>query len=172
MTVCVGVLARVRPVFMIRLKWSMTLLCPLIVMLSASACSTRGSKLTLTTDEAHQIERVLQEQDEAWNKGDIDGFMRAYWHSPELSFSAGGKLVRGWEGIRERYKTRYPDRSAMGTLSFSDLEIMSLGRNHVLVLGRWRVAAQSVSQGAFSLVMRRDHEQWLIIHDHTSLDSP
>ena len=133
-----------------------------------AGCSSR----TISAGEHASIIRVLEEQDRAWNRGDIDEFMAAYWRSPDLTFSAGGKTVRGWEPTRARYLARYPDRQAMGTLSFSDLEITGLGPKAALVLGRWHLERDKPAGGSFSLVMRKLRGQWLIVHDHTSSDAP
>jgi ketosteroid isomerase-like protein len=122
--------------------------------------------------EAGRIERVLRDQDSAWNRGDIDGFMKGYWPSEKLTFSTGGKVISGWQPTRDRYRTKYHNRAAMGTLTFNDLDIKLLGRRHALVLGRWHLEREEPAGGAFSLVMKKIHGNWLIIHDHTSSDEP
>ena len=73
---------------------------------------------------SRQLEGILARQTEQWNRGSIEGFMRYYVHSDELTFSSGGELRRGWDATSARYKSRYPDRAAMGSLSFTDLETM------------------------------------------------
>ncbi len=115
-----------------------------------------------------EIRSLLDAQDAAWNAGDVEGFMEGYWRSPDLTFSSGGKVTRGWETTLERYRTRYPDRAAMGRLTFSDLEITMLGRDGALVLGRWRLERDQPVGGNFTLVLRLIDGRWLIIHDHTS----
>src|SRR5271168_5560868 len=59
---------------------------------------------------------ALQEQETAWNRGDVEAFLEGYWRSPELSFSGSSGITRGFDGVRERYKTRYADHAAMGHL--------------------------------------------------------
>ena len=119
-------------------------------------------------DPAWQIEAVLAAQAEAWNRGDIEGFMKYYWNSDELTFSSGGETTRGWTSTRDRYRKRYPTREQMGQLRFSQLETTLLGDSAALVLGRWRLNREmSPVAGNFSLVLRRIDGQWLIIHDHT-----
>lgn len=118
-----------------------------------------------------EITRVLDRQAAAWNDGDVEGFMEGYWRSPELSFSSRGKVTRGFEPTLQHFRTSYPDRAAMGRLTFSDLEVTALSADSALVLGRWRIEGQKPTSGAFSLTMRRIDGQWLIIHDHTSRDA-
>jgi len=116
------------------------------------------------------ITKVLDRQAAAWNQGDVEGFMAGYLKSSDLTFTSGGKVTRGFEPTLQRFRTKYPDKAAMGHLTFSDLEITPLGRDAALVLGRWRVDSSKSASGAFSLAMRRIDGQWLIIHDHTSRD--
>lgn len=118
-----------------------------------------------------RIRTILDQQARDWNRGDIDAFMQAYWHSEDLTFSAQGRTTRGWDATRERYHRRYPDRAAMGTLTFSDLRVTPLNPDAALVLGRWHLARHEDTLGGnFSLVFRRIDGRWQIIHDHTSSD--
>jgi beta-aspartyl-peptidase (threonine type) len=115
------------------------------------------------------ITGVLTAQQEAWNRGDVDAFLRGYWRSPELTFSGSGGIARGWDGVLARYKEHYPNREAMGKLEFSALEFRFLGSDAALVLGHWHLARQKGDVGGvFSLVLERFPEGWRIIHDHTS----
>jgi len=119
-----------------------------------------------------EISRMLEQQTQAWNAGDIDAFMAPYWHSPDLTFSSGGKVTRGWQATRDRYHQRYPTREAMGHLTFSDIEVSQPGPNLALVLGRWRLERMEPIGGGFSLVLRKNDGRWVIVHDHTSIDAP
>src|SRR5271155_4778779 len=67
------------------------------------------------------ITQLITSQQLSWNKGDIDTFVKAYWHSPDLTFSGTRGTERGYESVLEHYKKAYPDRSTMGQLDFSDL---------------------------------------------------
>lgn len=118
---------------------------------------------------ASEVIRVLRNQEEAWNGGDVDGFMRGYWNSPNLTFSSGGRVTRGWKETLDGFKTRYPDRTAMGRLTFDNLEVTALGSDAALVLGAWRLDRDKPVGGMFSLVFRRIEGAWVIIHDHTSV---
>lgn len=119
-----------------------------------------------------EIPRMLERQAQAWNAGDIDAFMVPYWHSPDLTFSSGGKVTRGWQATRDRYNQRYPTREAMGRLTFSDIEVTQPGADVALVLGRWRLERAEPIGGGFSLVLRKVNGSWVIVHDHTSIDVP
>jgi len=124
--------------------------------------------------DAHDADRVaitavLQAQQAAWNRGDVDSFLVGYWQSPELTFSGSNGVSRGWDGVLARYKKNYPDRAAMGELAFSDLEFRFLGPGAALVLGKWHLKREMGDiGGVFSLVWQKFPEGWKIVHDHTS----
>ncbi len=124
--------------------------------------------------DEHKAERdaigaVLNAQQSAWNRGDVDAFLVGYWHSPELTFSGSSGVARGWDSVLARYKKNYPDKAAMGQLDFSELEFRFLGPDAALVLGRWHLKREKDDiGGVFTLVWQRFPEGWKIIHDHTS----
>jgi ketosteroid isomerase-like protein len=129
------------------------------------------------------IRKVLDDQAAAWNRGDIDGFMLGYWNSPELIFTSGGNVRRGWQVTTDQYRKSYPDRARMGELIFSDLEIHLLNAagqkdreaSSAWVLGKWRLKrATDEPHGLFTLILQKFPSEtghdggWKIVHDHTS----
>src|SRR5713101_7956324 len=141
------------------------------LLVFAGVYARREARVTGGYNEADlaAIGAVLSAQQTAWNRGDVDAFLVGYWHSPELTFSGSGGVVRGWDGVLTRYKKNYPDRAAMGQLDFSELEFRFLGPDAALVLGRWHLKRERDDLGGvFTLVWQRLPEGWKIIHDHTS----
>jgi beta-aspartyl-peptidase (threonine type) len=146
-----------------------------------------GQELTARTaaDQERQkamIQQMLNDQAEAWNRGNLEQFMDCYWKSDRLTFSAGGTTTRGWQATLDRYKKRYPTAKEMGKLIFSNLETQLLGPNSALVLGHWRltfevgtVSAVENSErvkagrsGNFTLMLHEWNGRWTIVHDHSS----
>jgi ketosteroid isomerase-like protein len=128
-----------------------------------------GSTSVSAQSPQSEITAVLQSQQEAWNRGDIDAFMNGYWRSGETVFVSGDEVTRGWQKVLDRYKQKYSDRAKMGTLAFSDLEITPLGNDAAVALGSWKLKrAQDQPHGRFTLIFRRLPEGWRIVHDHTS----
>ena len=120
-----------------------------------------------------EIQSVLRGQQDAWNRGDIDGFMKGYARSPSTVFVADDEVSRGWETVRERYRQKYSNQTKMGTLAFSDIEITLLSADAAVALGRWHLTrATDEPHGRFTLIFRRLPEGWRIVHDHTSAASP
>lgn len=116
-----------------------------------------------------EITRVMTDQAEAWNRGDIDGFMRGYWNSDKLLFVSGANVTRGWQPTLDRYKKSYDTRAKMGTLTFSELEVTVLSSDAAVVLGSWSLARDGDNpHGKFTLTFRKFKEGWRIIIDHTS----
>jgi len=115
------------------------------------------------------IQKVLSAQQEAWNRGDIDGFMNGYAKSSSTTFVSEDEVTRGWETVRNRYRNAYSDRSQMGKLTFFDLDITSLGQDSALVTGGWRLEREKdAPHGRFTLLFRLTDAGWKIVHDHTS----
>jgi len=83
------------------------------------------------------ITAVMDAQAAAWNRGDVDEFMRGYWNSSELVFVSGDGITRGWKPTLDRYKKNYGSREKMGTLTFADLEITPLGSDAAIAVGSW-----------------------------------
>ena len=128
---------------------------------------------TLLAAPADEIHAVVQAQQEAWNRGDIDAFMDGYARDESTTFVSEDTVRRGWETVRARYKEKYSDRAKMGTLSFSDLEINVLSPDAAVVLGRWQLErANDRPHGRFTLIFRRTKDGWKIVLDHTSAAPP
>lgn len=118
------------------------------------------------------VTTVLNDQQAAWNRGDVEGFMKGYWNSPELTFAGRSGITRGWQSVLERYRKNYPDQQTMGRLDFFGLEVHPLGKDAALVLGTWHLQRTSGELGGvFTLVFQRFPQGWRIIHDHTSASS-
>jgi beta-aspartyl-peptidase (threonine type) len=118
------------------------------------------------------VTAVLDAQQAAWNRGDVNAFMNGYWDSAELTFAGSSGITRGWQPVLDRYRKNYPDQKAMGHLQFFELEVHPLGKDAALVLGRWHLKRDSDELGGvFTLVFERFPQGWNIIHDHTSQDA-
>ncbi len=115
------------------------------------------------------VRTVLDAQTDAWNRGDIGGFMDGYARSAEITFVSGDTVTRGWQTVHDRYKKNYDSREKMGTLTFSDLETSVLSNDAAVTIGRWHLQrANDQPHGRFTLVFRRSRQGWRIVHDHTS----
>jgi ketosteroid isomerase-like protein len=115
------------------------------------------------------IRDILRQQVEAWNRGDVDGFMNGYARSDRTTFVSGDDVRHGWNVVLQRYKARYPDKARMGKLTFRDLEVHTLSSDAAVATGRWHLQrANDHPHGRFTLILRLLPEGWRIVHDHTS----
>lgn len=121
-----------------------------------------------SADAAQKIRTIMDMQKKAWNQGDIEGFMAAYWKSDEFTFHGGAKQLKGWDRLLAMYKKNYAGEK-MGTLDFTDIEVKLISTDYAYVLGRWSVKTKgSQKEGMFTLILRRIDKTWKIIHDHSS----
>lgn len=139
-----------------------------VALLILAACSSSGVPVRGGEDPSSAILAVMDAQVEAWNRGDIEGFLEGYVKSPDLLFASRGTFSRGWEPLLERYRTAYPE-GKMGRLSFGDIEVNPMGENAAWVVGHWALEMEDSSpHGAFTLIFVRNQEGWRILHDHSS----
>jgi uncharacterized protein (TIGR02246 family) len=151
-----------------RYRLSAALLLVAIVPLPLRAqTSVRPNKREAKTIAA--VRSVIDAQRDAWNRGDVEGYMDGYARSADTIFVSGDSVTRGWQTVLDRYKKNYNSRDKMGTLTFSDLEITPMGNDAAIVLGRWQLQrAKDEPHGRFTLVFRKTKQGWKIVHDHTS----
>ena len=115
------------------------------------------------------IQAVLDAQRDAWNRGDVAGYMDGYLRSEGTVMVSGDNVTRGWQTVLDRYQKNYNSREKMGTLTFSDIETQLIGNDAAIVLGRWHLQrAGDEPHGRFTLIFRKTKQGWRIIHDHTS----
>jgi ketosteroid isomerase-like protein len=139
--------------------------CALLFVYGAGTSSCQ----TMRQQKAAAIRDLLQSQQAAWNRGDIPAFMTGYWKSEKTEFVSSSGITRGWQSVLDRYLHSYPDRAAMGHLTFSDLEIHVLCPDAAYVVGHFHLDRKNDQpQGVFTLIFRKFPEGWRIINDHTS----
>jgi beta-aspartyl-peptidase (threonine type) len=138
----------------------------------AAALAAFGTISGVHADDATAagLRKVLMDQVDAWNRGDLEGFMMGYWHSPELTFFSGKDKRHGWQETIDRYRARYQQGGRdMGRLAFRELQIQSLDASSAWVRGRWELEKGSEKAGGlFTLIFKKMPEGWRIVHDHTS----
>jgi beta-aspartyl-peptidase (threonine type) len=142
--------------------WSAVLL--IVINVCMSSCARK-------TDQVAEVKAVWTTQMDAWNRGDLEGFMDGYWKSPDVVFFSNGSETRGWQPTLDRYRASYQGEGKhMGTLDFPQLDFKPLGPEAVLVRGRWRLKMPDgkESSGMTSVTFQKLPEGWRIVHDHSS----
>jgi len=148
----------------------------LALVLAASAVSTGCASSQPHVGHFEPADRaaisaVLDKQLAAWNRGDLPSYMDGYARTPDLIFTSGGDIQRGWQAALDHYQQRYViDPKSMGKLTFEIESIDPVGADGAVVLGHWGLEGSvHPGHGVFTLVLERRPEGWRIIHDHTSL---
>ena len=116
-----------------------------------------------------EIDLVLKLQAQAWNKGNLEQYMDGYWKSDSLQFIGKNGITKGWAATLANYKKSYPDKAAMGELTFEIYSREPLGDEHYLVIGKWHLKREKDDLGGhFSLLWKKIDGKWRIIADHSS----
>lgn len=128
------------------------------------------------------IRALLTEQAAAWSRGDLEAFVSVY--AAEALFVSPTGLTRGRDEVLARYRRRYPDRAAMGTLTLEVIELRLTAGGEVSMLGdavpgdvhgarvvaRWTLAypegaEREEATGLTLIVFARRGGEWRIVED-------
>ncbi len=151
----------------------MRVLACLFIILALSACDApipaNENKGLSTTQKREVIDSLMQAQQDAWNTGSLEAYMQTYKQSDSLIFVGSRGLNYGWNTTLSNYQKSYPDKEAMGTLQFENLEFKDLGSEYSFMIGRWHLfrSADTLS-GSYSLLWQWDGKSASIIADHSS----
>ncbi|WP_295767761.1 nuclear transport factor 2 family protein [uncultured Mucilaginibacter sp.] len=127
------------------------------------------SVLNIKAQDRQAIINVLETQRQAWNKGDLESFMKSYWKSDSLLFVGKSGPKYGWQTTLDNYRKGYPSKAAMGYLTFNILKVELLSANHAFVLGGWHLKrANDNPEGYFTLWLRKIKGEWKVVADHSS----
>ena len=115
------------------------------------------------------VRQLLNEQTMAWNRGNIEDFMKGYWKNDSLMFIGKSGITYGWNNTLINYKKGYPDTTAMGKLSFTIITAKQLSFQYFHVVGKWHLQ-RSIGDlsGHFTLIFKKTDDGWVIITDHSS----
>lgn len=136
------------------------LLLSLLVLTAAFAQSSKDEK---------SIRKVMADQVDAWNKGNVDQFMKGYWNNDSLVFIGKAGPTYGYHHALANYKKNYNGPDQMGTLFFDLLKVRRLSPDYYFVIGKWFLKRKSGDVGGtYTLLFHKIDGQWRIIVDHTS----
>lgn len=112
------------------------------------------------------ILKVLNEQKEAWNRNDLEGFMAGYWHSEELKFFGASGVTSGWDKTLANYKKRYPGPEHTGNLEFKIHEVFKINDDAYYVMGEFFLTRTvGNANGVFMIIFKKIDGKWKIIAD-------
>mgnify|MGYP001451352535 CR=1 FL=1 len=132
-----------------------------------AACVTKSGVVDTGPSEgarADSAKAFLTEQAAAWNKGDLDGFCASY--ADDTTFITPNGLTKGRDQVLQRYKKRYPDKAAMGTLSFEFLDAR-VAPGSVSVMAKWTLSYPNKpsASGSTLVVLHPKGASWMVVQD-------
>ena len=145
------------------------------LMSSIALATAQAQPQAAPSAQTGAITAVLTRQAADWNRGDLDAFAKGYKNSPDILFM--GRTIRhGYAGMLAGYKSSYPTREAMGTLSFTDLVEQPLDERFATTTGRFHLqrtaAGGGNADGYFLLVLEKTSEGWKIVRDDSTVLPP
>ncbi|SDC07007.1 YybH family protein [Williamwhitmania taraxaci] len=140
-----------------------------VILLSTAMLLLFGcTKSTFEADKL-AIQQAMDNQEQCWSSGDIDGFMSGYWKSDSLRFMGKRGITKGWQTTLDNYKKSYPDKAAMGKLVFEVVSYEPLNPTQMFVTGKWTLLRERDTLGGYySLIWRKIDGDWKVVFDHTS----
>ena len=116
-----------------------------------------------------EILGILDRQTQAWNRGDLEAFMKGYWENDSLMYIGKGGVTYGYASTLNSYKKNYGDTARMGKLKFDILHVKSMGPDHYFVVGKWFLTRSAGNVGGhYTLIFKKIKGEWVIISDHSS----
>jgi len=121
--------------------------------------------------DAENAVAVLQTQVGAWNRGDLAAFCEVY--VDDTTFLSPSGITRGRQAVLDRYRQRYPDKAAMGTLALDPIETRAVSARDpgsalaVSVAARWTLSYpdKPAASGLTLLVLHLKGDRWQIVQD-------
>src|SRR5688572_8503949 len=140
-----------------------------IAILSATILLLFQTFSIAQTNDESEIRKILSDQTEQWNKGDLERFMGGYWHSDSLMFIGKSGITYGYGNALKNYQSGYSDTVQMGKLRFELVSLKPISTDHYFVVGKWFLK-RSIGDlnGVYTLLFRKINGQWLIVVDHSS----
>ncbi len=131
----------------------------------AAPAAPSASQPPPATDLRAELTVLLAAQAADWSRGDVEAFAAIY--ADDATFVAPSGMTQGKAALVERYRQRYPDRAAMGTLALEVLEVRPGGASVASVVARWTLAYpdKPAVSGLTLLVFHRLPAGWRIVQD-------
>lgn len=141
----------------------------LVISLLGASCTNSRTAVSDPKADEEAIMNVFNAEQIGWNNGNLDEFMEGFWNSDSLQFMSARGINHGWQQTLDGYRKRYPDREAMGTLSYKILQMTRLAPNVYVVMGEYHLV-RSIGNldGTFTSIFKKINGKWVAIYDHSS----
>ena len=148
-----------------------TIALTLVAALAWTGCAAAAAPAA--EDPAADIRAVIFRMQDAWNRGDFEGYMQGFW-KPGVTFVSGGRIITGWQATLDHYKRDYATPERRGRLTFCDLQVEMLAPDAAQLVGHYDLERPDAPQhGVNTRLFRRIGGRWVIALNHvSSLDPP
>ncbi|MFI5451028.1 YybH family protein [Pedobacter sp. UC225_61] len=137
----------------------------IVLLICLFSLQTQAQKV----NDKQEILNLLEKQRTDWNRGDVEAFMQGYWKNDSLLFVGKSGATYGWQKTLDNYKKGYPDKAAMGFLTFGIKKVELFTKDRAFVLGSWNVKQEKNElKGYFTLLLRKINGAWKVVVDHSS----
>lgn len=148
---------------------NLVMVCTVSLIAVIVGCTSKMPSAEFAIQDKTAILQTLQDQQNAWNEGNVEKFMEGYWKSDSLQFIGKDQINCGWQTTLDNYKEKYPDTVAMGELRFEILRVNPVSPDAAFLTGKFFLT-RSIGDlnGIFTLVIRKINGKWLVVYDHTA----
>src|ERR1700730_13574453 len=129
-----------------------------------------GNSSAIKPDD-QQIYEALLGMIDRWNAHDIEGYLKAYWKSPELLVVVDSEQFNGWQQFHDSYISGYPDRGEMGFIQPKRIQVKLLRSNLALALTWWSISFPDTKQKVVvstTMDLQKFDDGWRFIAAHFS----
>jgi len=139
--------------------------CVNIGVTSQGSSNKNVIKTTIKEDKT-AILKVMRDQEIAWSKNDLEGFMQGYIKSDSLKFYGKSGLTKGWQKTLDNYKKGYPTKEHSGTLTFKVKDISPIESGSYWVMGEYFLSRTvGDANGVFMIIFKNINGEWKIVAD-------
>lgn len=155
-----------------------TVLAILALALTAGCASTAKQSEPTARPSAPAVDEEAEKQailaligrmEQAWNRGDFQGYMEGF-ANPDVVFVSRGEFQKDWQGTLDHYIRDYgTSPGTRGTLHFFDIKIEMLAPDAAQLISRYQLDRPKNRQdGINTRLMRKREGKWVIALNHVS----
>ena len=130
---------------------------------------------TQQQDEIKSINDLLLKMVDRWNAHDVDGYLSAYWNSPELLVIIQEEQYQGWQSLKAAYKSGYQDPNTMGFSHPSRIQIKLIKQDLAAAVTWWTVSYPTSKVqvvGNTTMTCQKFVDGWKVVMEHSSIAEP
>ena len=150
----------------LRIQLRRFLVLSLLSLGASLAHAQNPDPLFTASKEQLAVVKAILAQQAAWNKGDLEAFLKFFKDAPDTEVMLGNP-VYGLTDIRNAFHTLNPNAESMGKLDDSEIQVRALGDNFALATGKYHLTRSHKgggdAQGTFSEVLEKTAAGWQVI---------